>query len=234
LGRSRQIVEHYVGDIRYLSKRNFLKSGSVFGMDFIFNEVPNKHIFFDWDVFDAVDVQYYAGAVCLEDGKTHWFAKGDVTRDLKCIVASCSIPYIARIVEINGRHYLDGGITDAMPVEKAERENEFCVVVSTHNAGFVRQEKNLTFLSKVMYGKYPAFVEALRMQNEVYNHQVQKSLALQEEGRAYIVRPMLPLEVTRTTRDTTKLLRLYDEGIAEGKKAVQFLKERFHQLWAPQ
>ena len=42
--RTRQIIEHYVTDKRYFSVRNWIKSGSIFGFDFIFNELPKPEL----------------------------------------------------------------------------------------------------------------------------------------------------------------------------------------------
>jgi len=58
IGRNRQIVERYVGNPKYISKRNFLFHRSVFGMNYIFKEIPLKHIFVDWEIFNKHDNFY--------------------------------------------------------------------------------------------------------------------------------------------------------------------------------
>ena len=50
-GRSFRINTDYLGDKRYLSLRNFLKTKSLFGMDFLFDEIPHKLDIFDYDTF---------------------------------------------------------------------------------------------------------------------------------------------------------------------------------------
>ena len=51
--RTRQIIEHYVTDKRYFSVRNWIKSGSIFGFDFIFNELPKQLLPFDYAAYRA-------------------------------------------------------------------------------------------------------------------------------------------------------------------------------------
>ena len=46
--RNRQVVENYVGNYKYVSKRNLILHRSMFNMDFIFHTVPQKHIAIDW------------------------------------------------------------------------------------------------------------------------------------------------------------------------------------------
>ena len=41
-GRNKKVTIGYIADHRYLSYRNLLRSKSIFGMDFIFNELPNR------------------------------------------------------------------------------------------------------------------------------------------------------------------------------------------------
>ena len=43
-GRNRQILECYVSDPRYVSRRNLLRYRSLFGMEFVFHEIPQRHI----------------------------------------------------------------------------------------------------------------------------------------------------------------------------------------------
>ena len=52
--RTRQIIEHYVTDKRYFSVRNWIKSGSIFGFDFIFKELPKQLLPFDYAAYRAI------------------------------------------------------------------------------------------------------------------------------------------------------------------------------------
>ena len=50
-GRSFKVSADYVNDPRYLSYRSLITKGEIFGMDFMFDEIPNKLIPFDFDTF---------------------------------------------------------------------------------------------------------------------------------------------------------------------------------------
>ena len=48
-GRSFQINVEYSQDKRYISLGNYLRTKSVFGMDFIFHEIPDRLLPFDYE-----------------------------------------------------------------------------------------------------------------------------------------------------------------------------------------
>ena len=106
-GRNRQIVEYYVGDPRYVSRRNLLCHRSLFGMEFVFHEIPQRHIFWDWDMFSKQDIKFLTGAIDCETGQTVWFEKDSLTQQIEAVMASCSIPMVSPIVRYKGYNLLD-------------------------------------------------------------------------------------------------------------------------------
>ena len=223
-GRSRQIVEHYVGNKKYVSRRNLLRYGSLFGYDFIFNTVPNKHIFWDKEVFDSTDIRFITGATDCNTGKAVWFEKDEMTEGFIETIASCSVPLVAKIVRHKGMELLDGGISAPIPIEKSvEDGNNFHVIVLTRNAGYKHEPFRFKGFIKMFYRKYPRFVETMLNRHEIYNRQLALCEELEREGKAIIIRPQIPLTVGRSTSDIGKLLELYDQGHEEGAVALRKL-----------
>lgn len=216
-GRNRQVVEHYVGDPRYVSKRNLVLHRSIFGMKFVFHEVPQKHIFLDWEAFGRQNIRFLTGAFDCRDGRTVWFEKQDINPQLEATIASCSMPLLSRIAHYKGYDLLDGGVADPIPIEKSIADgNRFHVVVLTRNEGYRKTAFEHKSLLKTFYRKYPKLVEAMLKRHENYNRQLTLCEKLEKEGKAVIIRPLKPLNVGRADSDTDKLLALYDEGQAEG------------------
>lgn len=229
-GRSRVIVEKYVGDSRYVGYRNILRHRSIFGFDFIFQTIPDEHVFWDREIFDSVDIRLLTGATDCATGEAVWFEKRDISNGRFDIVrASCSVPLMARIMEYQGCKFLDGGVSAPIPIEKSiEDGNTFHVVVLTRNRGYTKAPARGKAAVRLIYRKYPKLIEAMINRHEVYNRQLALCERLEREGRALIIRPLTPLAVGRTTTDVKKLLALYDEGHAEGAQAVRALKELLH------
>ena len=224
-GRNREIIEKYVGDHRYVSRRNLIRHRSFFGYDFIFDTVPNKHVFFDKENFDRVDIRFLTGAMDCATGKTIWFEKDEITEGFAVTRASCSVPLLSKIVKHNELELLDGGISDPIPIEKSIADgNSFHVIVLTRNQGYRKSAFRFGQPLKMFYKKYPLLIEVILKRHEIYNRQLELCEELEREGKAVIVRPLEPISVGRATADTEKLLALYDEGYVEGVQALQKFK----------
>lgn len=109
----------YVNDKNYLSFRNLIKTGSIFGMDFMFNKIPNELNVYDYDAFNKSNTKFIAVATNCETGKPEYFALSDLRKDIIYLQASCSIPMFANIVEVDNYKLVDGGVSDSIPIEYA-------------------------------------------------------------------------------------------------------------------
>ena len=221
-GRNREIVANYVGKHQYLSRRNLIRHGSLFGYDYIFKTVPSNHIFWDREVYDQHKIRFLTGVTDCVNGKTVWFEKDALDKDFTAARASCSVPFAAKIVNYKGMSLLDGGIISPIPIDKSvEDGNTFHVVVLTQNKGYIKPPFKGKAMSKLFYGRYPKLIEALLTRHEVYNRQVRLCEELEAQGKALIIRPEKPLQVDRTGKNIAKLLELYDEGEQQGLCAIK-------------
>lgn len=63
--RTRRIIQNYVGDKRYCSLSNWLRTRSLFGFDFILKELPQNLLPFDYEAFRKYPGQLYVGTTML-------------------------------------------------------------------------------------------------------------------------------------------------------------------------
>ena len=218
-GRNRRVSVEYPADRRYLSLRNFLMTGSLFGLDFIFDEIPNKIDPFDYDAFEKSETEFVIGVTDVTTGKPAYFgreSRGDVNRIIR---ASCAIPMFSPIVEYRGGKYIDGGTSDPIPVRKALQDGcERVGVVLTRNRGFVKKPESLGGFSRWKYRRYPAMFRTITRRHLVYNETLAFLAKLEAEGRALLLAPQKPLEIGRFDKDRGKLQALYDEGYGETRE----------------
>jgi NTE family protein len=66
--------------------------------------------------FDDLRLPFQCVAASIEDATAQWFAKGPL---VPAVMASCAVPGLLPPVEIDGRHYFDGGLVDSIPVGRA-------------------------------------------------------------------------------------------------------------------
>ena len=70
--RNLEIVQKYRNDKRYMSRQNFKKCRSLFGLDFIFGEIPNKLIPFDMDTFRKFEGTCLVGVTNATTGQAEY------------------------------------------------------------------------------------------------------------------------------------------------------------------
>ncbi len=66
--------------------------------------------------FEDLQLPFHCVAASIEDATAHWFETGPL---VPAVMASCAVPGLLPPVEINGRHYFDGGLVDSIPVGRA-------------------------------------------------------------------------------------------------------------------
>jgi NTE family protein len=66
--------------------------------------------------FAELAVPFQCVAASIERAAEHWFADGPL---LDAVLASCAVPGLLPAVEVDGEHYLDGGLVHSIPVGRA-------------------------------------------------------------------------------------------------------------------
>ncbi len=220
--RSKLVNTAFVDDWRYMSLKNLIKNGSLFGMDFIFDEIPNQIVPFDYQTFYGSPVIFKIGVTDCKTGKPLYFEKSDMDDKMSALRASSSLPLLSPIIQFRGYHLLDGGISDPIPVRKALSDgcNKVAVVL-TRNRGYRKEPMGtpMRLLIEKKYRDYPGFIDAMLNRYKVYNETLDYLEQLEETGQATVIRPSEKLNVGRLEKNTEKLLALYDRGFNDAKAA---------------
>lgn len=215
-GRNLRVPYDYIKDSRYISLSNLVFKGGLFGMDFIFGEIPKKLDPFDFKAYEDSDQRFVVVATDCQTGRAEYFEDPDIDDLLPVLTASSSLPFIAKKVKIGGRDYLDGGLADSIPVQKAlDDGNEKLVVLLTRPEGYEKKPSNAAFLIKMAYGKYPKLVDCLNSRYKRYNQSLELVKKLEAQGRAYVIRPNNRIDMGRVERNQDKLKATYDMGYAD-------------------
>src|SRR4051812_32075881 len=68
------------------------------------------------ETFADLRVRFECVAASIERAAEHWFAEGPL---IDAVLASCAVPGLLPPVEIEGEHYVDGGLVHSIPVGRA-------------------------------------------------------------------------------------------------------------------
>lgn len=226
IGRNRKVNVGFVTDPRYISWGNLLKKRQLFGMDFIFDEIPNQLVPFDYEAFFGRKEEYVIGTTDCETGETVYYKKEPGYDLLNILRASSSLPFIAPIVEIGGRKLLDGGLSDPIPLRKAESDGfGRNVLILTRNDDYRKTPNRTPWLLRRAYRAYPKLVETMLHRHKVYNETLDYIAEQENKGNVFVIRPQETLTVGRTERDPAKLDALYVQGYEDAKRLYPALME---------
>ncbi|MEX0767680.1 MAG: patatin-like phospholipase family protein [Microthrixaceae bacterium] len=65
---------------------------------------------------EDLPVRFECVAACIETASEHWFSSGSL---VEAVLASSALPGLLPAVQVGGLHYLDGGIVDSIPLQRA-------------------------------------------------------------------------------------------------------------------
>lgn len=211
-GRNLEVVTKYRNDNRYLSYRNFLRCKSIFGLDFVFDEIPNNLIPFDMDTYRKYPGKVLVGVTNAHTGKTEYLNGKDLDYKATMLRATCAIPLLFPVIKINGKEYYDGGLCDPIPIKKAIADgNTKHLIVLTQPKGYKKElsKKNI-LVAKLLNKKYPNLKTPLLNRHNHYNETVKFCEQLENEGKVLILRPEYNLDSFE--KDINKLKSSYDHG----------------------
>lgn len=232
IGRSIEIgtkhlpLKKYSGFVHLLNPFN----RSLYNVDYVFNQIPNKLVPFDYDTFSKFKGVAEAAVTNIETGKCEYIPIKQPSSGWEVIVASCSLPLIFPVVKINGKKYLDGGIADAVPFRRAmEVGCNKNIVILSRERSYLKSAGKGEALSSVVFRKYPEFSRALKNRSEMYNNQRKELFELEKEGKAMIIAPENTKGWRRTENNPNKILEFYNEGYKTGieyaEKILEYIKD---------
>ena len=227
-GRNLEVVTRYANDRRYMGMGNLAdkKNRSYFGLRFVYDTIPNELVPFDYDTFAAFPGQVEAVVTNLNTGRADYLPVPRRDRRSKVIQASCAMPLLFPIYEIDGQPYLDGGMADAIPWRRAlDQGCDRVVVVLTRPRGYVRKPDKPKGLLRRKYRDYPAFLQLVERRAEVYNRERDELLRLEREGKVFVFAPDSTLGVSRTERDVEKLRLLWGGGYQMAADRMEELRD---------
>ncbi|WP_047986511.1 patatin-like phospholipase family protein [Ornithinibacillus californiensis] len=227
IDRNRAVNIDYIDHPDYLSLRNLIKKRQLFGMDFLFDSLPNQLEPFDFDSFYEAKEEFAVGVTDCMTGEPVFYKRKDYSKDILTVIrASSSLPLVAPVVPFDGRMLMDGGISDPIPIKQSEQDgNHKNVVILTRNRGYEKKPQSFSWYFRKKYKDYPGLLKAMEKRHAVYNETLQYIFEEEKKGNVLIIQPTEKLEVGRIERNKDKLTVLYNKGIVDAKKMSLELKE---------
>ncbi|MGE7090513.1 patatin-like phospholipase family protein [Lysinibacillus sp. NPDC048646] len=223
--RSLRVLMDYRHDKRYMGLKNFLKEKSLFGLDFAYNVIPNQLDIFDWDTYQQYDGKLLFGVTNASTGQVEYMDAREMDRECMMLRATCAIPILFPEIKLNDTAYYDGGLAEPIPIQHGiERGFEKHVLVLTRPKGYRKKlDRQSKWAMRLLAKRYPNLVKSMEKRAEHYNASLAHCEQLEEEGRAFIFRPIEALNSFE--KDTTQMRSNYEMGYEQAQQQMAALKQ---------
>ena len=223
-GRALRYNKKYCADKRYHSVSSLLTTGDIYNVKFCYDELPYKLDKWDIETFSSSPMEFYCVATDIKTGKPvyHKCLTGG-KEDIVWIQASASMPLVSRPVDIDGGKYLDGGISDSIPLKFMEEKGyDDNLVIETQPVDYIKKPQSYMSLVRFMLRKYPDMIKAMENRYIMYNEEKKYIREKELAGEIKVIRPDAPLNISPIEKDPAQLQRVYEHGRA---KALEFLSK---------
>ena len=231
VGRAIRYNTKYARDSRYSGLKSWLTSGNYYNAEFGYHTMPKELDVFDDDAFNKNPMAFYVVCTDVLTGNPVYQLLSEATEETyDWIRASASMPLASKVVELQGRKLLDGGVADSIPLEYFESIGYHRnVVILTQPAGYQKEHNKLMALMRLSLRHYPKMIEAMDKRHLMYNRQLQYVAQAEQEGRCLVIRPEDKIPIGHISHDAGRMRLVYEQGRAVGEKYLERIKE-FYQF----
>lgn len=225
-GRTIRYNKRFAKDWRYCSFLSLLLTGDLFGVEFCYEKIPFHYDIFDLEAYRNNPMRFYVVMTDIDTGKAVYKeAKEGSGIDTLYYRASASMPLAARTVEIMGHRYLDGGISDSIPLKFMQDTGyEKNVVILTQAPDFRKEPvRNMRLIGAWLH-RYPALVRAMSRRHIMYNKELEHIRQSVKEGNTFVIQPPESLNIHHTLHDPKEMQRVYDIGRRVTTEKLEELK----------
>ena len=224
-GRVLRYNKKYLNDKRYMGWHSLFTTGNIVNKDFAFYQLPFELDVFDQAAFARSGIDFYTVLTNVESGDAEYVKIHDAFEQMETLRATSAMPFVSKMVEIDGKKYLDGGIADSIPLRFCQQLGYDKIIVILTRPFDYRKTPTNPLIFKAFYHRYPKLVECLTNRYADYNRAVEDVIRLNEQGEIFVIRPSITLPIRRIEKDVAKVQAMYDLGVADAKIAIPMLKQ---------
>jgi predicted patatin/cPLA2 family phospholipase len=227
-GRVIRYSKKYAKDLRYISVSSFLLTGNLVNKNFAYYRLTKELDPFDNETFMNSKKKFYAVATNIKTGTPEYLPITDCINDLEILRATSAIPLVTKPVVINSNKYLDGAVSDSIPIKKALTMGyDKIIVVLTRPDTYQKEELSDSSIKRInkKYKKYPKLISAMLKRPKMYNETTKYIKELENEGKIFVIRPSEPININVIERNKNNLQKVYDLGVKDANKKIKSLKE---------
>ena len=229
VGRAIRYNMRFAQDARYSGLKSLIMSGDYFNANFGYHVMPKVYDVFDDAAFNANSMEFFVVCTDVETGKAVYQQLDTVNENTyDWIRASASMPLLSKVVELEGKKLLDGGVADSIPLEYFESIGyKHNVVILTQPAGYQKEHNRLMPLMRLSLRRYPYMVKALDERHIMYNYQLEYVAKAEHEGRCLVIRPDGKIPIGHISHNADEMRHVYEMGLETGERYIHRIQQFF-------
>lgn len=209
----------YIADSRIVGLKAVLQEGRIVSYDLLFSKILKDEVKYPFEKLKDIKHNAKIGLYDLDEGKTIYYPLQELgSTGLK---AACSLPILGKVVKFINKRFLDGGITEMIPIKEAIKDgNNKHLVITTKPLNYERKKAPfiIRLLMRIYYLRTPAIARDYSVRHLNYEEQIGMVKDLADKKEALYFYPSKDLKVSRLSGDPVVLNELYQLGYSDMEK----------------
>lgn len=208
----------------YCGLRYWLREGNFFNWNFVYKTIPTELFPLDYQKLEEYEGVLEVAVTNCITGKTEFLPIASANPDDLCkkLAATSALPFLSKPIEIDGTPYLDGGVSNSMPVDRIG--NKPAIVVLTQPLGYVKKPMKPRWLISRYYRNYPALAQAMLNRHEMYNNALARIAEMERQDQIFVIRPKVAVPIGRLENKPELVAAVYASSRNEIEGEFEALK----------
>ncbi len=219
-GRNRHVYLDYSCRKNFIQPRRFIRGGDVMDLDWMW-EISLRELGLDKQTLRAEKRPLFITVTRQSDGKAHYLTPSadEVAQVMK---ASSALPVLYRRgVELDGIHYVDGGVADAIPVQAAiDAGAQNIMILRSRPAEYRKSAPKWRGLTRRLLRDTPGLIEPMLTRHVRYNQALDLIAAPPQGVSVMQFCPPADFKLKRLSRELEPLEQAYQLGFELGQQAI--------------
>lgn len=142
---------------------------------------------------------------------------------MEVLRATSALPFISEIIEIDGKKYLDGGISESIPFEFLRKSGCDKIILILTRPFNYKKKKTGELKFKLFYRNYPNMIKRIVNRHENYNDSIKNIITMEKNKEIFVIRPSEEISIKRLEKNTEKLEEVYQLGLKDGSLSIKNL-----------
>lgn len=219
--RNKRIYLDYSLRKEFVSLSRFLRGGDMIDLDWMW-EITLKELGIDKQTFDNDTRPFFLVVTNSATGRPEYLTP-DSELLAETMKASSALPILYRRgVELSNGHFVDGGVSDSIPIEEAIRRGASKImIIRSRDKSYKKSKPKLGASYPLFLKKTPALIIPMQTIYERYNQTLELIEHPPEGVQIVEVCPPDGFSLSRLTQSKDELKKAYQLGVEAGKHAIQ-------------